>query len=69
MFATRRTTFEDSRVKTINVKNPTNPWIDESIIKAMYKRDHYHRKVVRSKLPELWTLCDIWCVCVYRRDY
>ena len=51
MFAT--CAFEDY----INVKNRTNPWIDESIIKAMCKRDHYHRKAGRSNLPELWKLC------------
>ena len=40
--------------ETRRLKNRNNPWIDNTIVRLMYKRDHLKRKAVKYKSDELW---------------
>ena len=40
--------------ETRRLKNRNNPWIDNNIVRLIYKRDHLKRKAVKYKSDELW---------------
>ena len=40
--------------ETRRLKNRNNPWIDNNIVRLIYKRDHLKRKAVKFKSDELW---------------
>ena len=45
----KRAPFETRRLK-----NRNNPWIDNNIVRLIYKRDYLKRKAVKYKSDELW---------------
>ena len=40
--------------ETRRLKNRNNPWIDNNIVRLIYKRDHLKRKAVKYKTDVLW---------------
>ena len=40
--------------ETRRLKNRNNPWIDNNILRLIYKRDHLKRKAVKYKSDVLW---------------
>ena len=38
------------------LKNRNNPWVDDNLVKLMYKRDHLKRKAIKLKDESLWLL-------------
>ena len=40
--------------ETRRLKNRNNPWIDNNIVRLIYKRDHLKRKAVKYKSDVLW---------------
>ena len=40
--------------ETRRLKNRNNPWIDNNIVRLIYKRDYLKRKAVKYKSDELW---------------
>ena len=41
-------------LKSIRVKNRSNPWMTRDILKRMYNRDYLHKKANQRKSQELW---------------
>ena len=42
------------RLKHVDLKNRNNPWIENNIVRLIYKRDYLKRKAVKYKSDELW---------------
>ena len=40
--------------ETRRLRNRNNPWIDNNIVRLIYKRGHLKRKAVKYKSDELW---------------
>ena len=40
--------------ETRRLKNRNNPWIDNNIVRLIYKSDHLKRKAVKYKSDVLW---------------
>ena len=41
-------------MKIIRVRNRHNPWMSPEILSLMYKRDHIHKKAVKTGDMTLW---------------
>ena len=41
-------------MKSLRLKNRSNPWITHDIIKLMYQRDNVHAKAIQKNDPLLW---------------